>query len=111
MLAEISLKNYLHVISKRLIENELFKQAHTLTANPLMLDYMSEKLKINQLDLSEYKKAYEKAKIDERKYRLKDFVATIFDDLTWQSVEALTMDSIDALDDEYFLDEEEPEAL
>lgn len=57
------------------------------------------------------KEAYEKAKIDERKYRLKDFVATIFDDLTWQSVEALTMDSIDALDDEYFLDEEEPEAL
>lgn len=62
MLAEISLKNYLHVISKRLIENELFKQAHTLTANPLMLDYMSKKLKINQLDLSEYRKAYEKAK-------------------------------------------------
>lgn len=28
-----------------------------------------------------------------------------------KSVEALTMDSIDALDDEYFLDEEEPEAL
>lgn len=62
MLAEISLKNYLHIISKRLIENELFKQAHTLTTNPLHLGYASQKLKTNQLDLSEYKKAYEKAK-------------------------------------------------
>lgn len=53
------------------------------------------------------KEAYEKAGIDERKYNLKDFVATIFNDLNWQSVEALTMDSIDALDDEYFLDKEE----
>ncbi len=57
------------------------------------------------------KEAYEKARIDEKKYRLKDFVVTIFDDLTWQSVEAMTMDSIDALDNEYFLDEEETETL
>ncbi|WP_304683100.1 hypothetical protein [uncultured Clostridium sp.] len=53
------------------------------------------------------KEAYEKAGINEKKYKLKDFVATIFNDLNWQSVEALTMDSIEALDDEYFLDYEE----
>lgn len=52
------------------------------------------------------KEAYNKAKIDEKKYSLKDFVATIFNDLNWQSVEALTTDSIDALDNEYFLEEE-----
>lgn len=57
------------------------------------------------------KEAYEKARIDEKNIDLKIFVATIFDDLTWQSVEAMTMDSIDALDNEYFLDEEETETL
>jgi len=62
MLAEISLKNYLHIISKRLIEDEFFKQYPTLTVYPLYLDYASKKIKTNQLDLFEYKKAYEKAK-------------------------------------------------
>ncbi|MBP3597579.1 MAG: hypothetical protein J6J60_09360 [Clostridia bacterium] len=62
ILAEISLKNYLHIISKRLIETELFNQAHTITNNPLHLDYAFQKLKTIQLDLFEYKKAYEKAK-------------------------------------------------
>ena len=57
------------------------------------------------------KEAYDKAKIDEKKYALKDFVETIFNDLNWQSVEALITDSIDALDNEYFLDEEETETL
>lgn len=52
------------------------------------------------------KEAYEKAGIDEKKYKLKYFVETIFNDLNWQTVEALTMDSIDALDNEYFLEEE-----
>lgn len=53
------------------------------------------------------KEAFEKAKIDEKKYKLKDFVDTIFNDLNWQSVEALVIDSIEALDDEYFLNYEE----
>lgn len=53
------------------------------------------------------KEAYEKAKIDENKYRLNDFVETIFNDLTWQSVETLTIDYIDALDNEYFLNSDE----
>lgn len=53
------------------------------------------------------KEEYEKAGIDKNKYRLKDFVATIFNDLNWQSVEALTIDSIDALDKEYFLNNDE----
>ena len=57
------------------------------------------------------KEAYEKSGVDEKKYKLKDFVATIFNDLNWQSVETLTMDSIDALDNEYFLDEEESESI
>lgn len=55
------------------------------------------------------KEAYDRAKIDEKKYSLKDFISTIFNDLNWQSVEALTMDSIDALDNEYFLDKDEEE--
>lgn len=55
------------------------------------------------------KEAYDRAKIDEKEYSLKDFISTIFNDLNWQSVEALTMDSIDALDNEYFLDKDEEE--
>lgn len=55
------------------------------------------------------KEAYDRAKIDDKKYSLKDFISTIFNDLNWQSVEALTMDSIDALDNEYFLDKDEEE--
>lgn len=62
-------------------------------------------------DFETYQTIYEKVKqeyeargINPQKYKLKDFVETIFNDLNWQSVEALTIDSIDALDDEYFLD-------
>lgn len=55
------------------------------------------------------KEKYEERGINSEKYKLEDFVETIFNDLNWQSVEALTIDSIDALDDEYFLDYEERE--
>lgn len=50
--------------------------------------------------------AYKHSKIDENKYSIKDFTETIFHDLNWQSPDALIIDSIDALDDEYFLDKD-----
>ena len=53
------------------------------------------------------KQEYEAKGINPEKYKLKELVETIFNDLNWQSVEALTIDSIDALDDEYFLDNDE----
>lgn len=56
------------------------------------------------------KEQYEARGINPQKYKLKYFVETIFNDLNWQSVEALTIDSIDALDEEYFLDYEERES-
>lgn len=62
MLAEISLKNYLKIISKRLVEIEMYNQAYTLTQNPINIGIINQKQKINNIDLNEYKKSYEKAK-------------------------------------------------
>lgn len=57
------------------------------------------------------KEVYEKAKINKNEYRLKDFVANVFEHLNWQSVENLTADLTESLDDKYFLDKEETESL
>ena len=62
MLAQISLKNYLKIISKRLIELELYKQGYLLTENPFFIKMLDEKQKVSLIDLKEYEKSYEKAK-------------------------------------------------
>lgn len=61
LLAQIAMKNYLQMISKRLVENPL----HQITANklgmhPLELD---NKLHVNDLDLLDYKAGYNRARI------------------------------------------------
>lgn len=62
MLGEIALKNYLKIISKRLIEIELYKHGYSITNNPYNIQMLDEKIKISQIDLKEYQKNYEKAK-------------------------------------------------
>lgn len=62
MLGEIALKNYLKIISKRLIEIELYNQGYSIANNPYNKQVLNEKIKVSQIDLMEYKKNYEKAK-------------------------------------------------
>ena len=62
MLAEISLKNYLKIISKRLVEIEMYDQAYSLTTNPFNIKMLDEKQKINRIDLKEYEKYSKKQK-------------------------------------------------
>lgn len=61
MLAQIAMKNYLHIISKRLIEKELY----TIAAehSPINGDFFQSQRNIVDLDLSEYVSAYKRAKI------------------------------------------------
>lgn len=62
-------------------------------------------------DYETYQTLYEKVKkyckdkgVNTEKYTIKEFTETIFNDLNWQCAETLIIDSVDALDDEYFLD-------
>lgn len=57
------------------------------------------------------KQAFEDEKVNQVKYSIEDFTETIMCDLDWQCADSLITEYIDALDDEYFLDEEETETL
>ena len=57
------------------------------------------------------KQAFEDEKVNQEKYSIEDFTETIMCDLDWQCADSLIPEYIDALDDEYFLDEEETETL
>ena len=62
MLAEISLKNYLKSISKRLIEIEIYNQCQLYTQDPTLIDVIKRKEINSKMDLNEYEKSYKKAK-------------------------------------------------
>ena len=53
------------------------------------------------------KKAFESERVNQEKYSIEDFTETIMNDLDWQYPDTLIQESIEALDDEYFLDYEE----
>lgn len=53
------------------------------------------------------KQAFESERVNQEKYSIEDFTETIMNDLDWQSPDILIQESIEALDDEYFLDYEE----
>lgn len=53
------------------------------------------------------KQAFELEKVNQEKYSIEDFTETIMNDLDWQYPDTLIQESIEALDDEYFLDYEE----
>lgn len=57
------------------------------------------------------KQAFENEKVNQEKYSIEDFTETIMNDLDWQYADSLIPEYIEALDDEYFLDEEETETL
>lgn len=50
------------------------------------------------------KEAFETEKVNQEKYSIEDFTETIMNDLDWQYADTLIPEYIDALDDEYFLD-------
>lgn len=54
-------------------------------------------------------KAFEKEKVNTEKYSVEDFTETIMNDLDWQSPDTLIDESIESLDDEYFLNYDENE--
>jgi len=60
MLAQIAMKNYLRQIGKRLNEYALYEIMGE--KNPYILDFVEEMHNIQNIDLEEYKKDYEKAK-------------------------------------------------
>ena len=62
MLAEITIKNYLKSISKRMIEIGLYNQALTKAISPFDIYEIKEKLKVSEMDLNEYIEKYKKAK-------------------------------------------------
>ena len=62
MLAEITIKNYLKSISKRLIEIELYNQIPDRTTDPFDIHMMMEKLRVSRMDLNEYIQNYKRAK-------------------------------------------------
>lgn len=75
-------------------------------------DKIDKKSKAGE-DYETYQTIYEKVKeyckkegVNPEKYSVEDFVKTIFNDLSWTVPESLIIDSIEALDDEYFLDNE-----
>ena len=53
------------------------------------------------------KKAFESERVNQERYSIEDFTETIMNDLDWQYPDTLIQESIEALDDEYFLDYEE----
>ena len=53
------------------------------------------------------KQAFESERVNQEKYSIEDFTETIMNDLDWQYPDTLIQESIEALDDEYFLDYEE----
>lgn len=62
MLAEITIKNYLKSISKRLIEIELYNQIPNRTTDPFEIYKAIEKLHASRIDLQEYIANYRRAK-------------------------------------------------
>ena len=57
------------------------------------------------------KQAFENEKVNQEKYSIEDFTETIMNDLDWQFADSLIPEYIEALDDEYFLEEEESETI
>lgn len=57
------------------------------------------------------KEAFKIERVNQEKYSIEDFTETIMNDLDWQYADSLIPEYIEALDDEYFLDEEETESL
>ena len=53
------------------------------------------------------KKAFESERVNQERYSIEGFTETIMNDLDWQYPDTLIQESIEALDDEYFLDYEE----
>ena len=78
MIAQMALKNYMKVISKRLLENEIFRMIQSEAG-----ELSTQKINVNNMDLKEYIDGYEHAKKALAKGGKPDFYVCFYERLPY----------------------------